>query len=170
MTSKSTAKNGCATNEALGMGRSFGKRAKNTAGNGWAAGEVAAGAGPFPVFRVGRELGVNGIPFDVAADALKFGGVPHPMIEGLVLPEGLAFAAQGGIGVAGGYPFEDIGDSCEGRARFQQDVNVIGHDHEGVELVAAKLGTAQDGVFGVSSNLWVGQPKRPEGSRVQSCV
>src|SRR5216683_1388039 len=103
MTSKSTAKNGCATNEALGMGRSFGKRAKNTAGNGWAAGEVAAGAGPFPVFRVGRELGVNGIPFDVAADALKFG-------------------------------------------------------------------TAQDGVFGVSSNLWVGQPKRPEGSRVQSCV
>ncbi len=38
-------------------------------------------AGPLPVLGPGDEAGVNGVPLNVIADALEFGGIPNPMIK-----------------------------------------------------------------------------------------
>lgn len=145
-------------------------RGKSTARDRSGTQEFSAGTGPIPVFGFGHEFGAHGIPFDVVADALEFTGISDPVVEGLILPKMFTRAAQGGVGVPRGHSFHDRGDFRKGHARLQQDVNVVGHDHKGVQFVTAKLGAAQDGVFGVISNFGVGQPSRAEGSRVQSCV
>jgi hypothetical protein len=49
-------------------------------------------------------------------------------------------------------------------------MDVVGHDHIGVQLVAAKLGSMHDRIFGVISELWVGQPERTALGRVQSGI
>jgi len=121
--------------------------------------EGAACAGPLPVLRPRDESGTHGIPFDVMADARKFSGIPDPMIERFVLPEGLARAAKSSIGIAGSHAFDDAGDFGKRQTRLQQDVNVVGHDHVGVQQVAAEFGTMNDGVFGIGGDFRVSQPK-----------
>jgi hypothetical protein len=178
---KSTARNGCATKhqqqtrkgnqELLGVLLfSFCTRGESAARNRWGTQEFSAGTGPIPIFGFGGEIGADGIPFDVITDALEFSGISDPMIEGLILPKGFAYAVQSGVGVPRGHSFHDAGDFRKGPARFQQDMNMVGHDHERVQLVAAKLGAAQDGIFGVSSNFGIGQPARADGCRIQSGV
>ncbi len=122
--------------------------------------EEAACAGPLPVLRPRDEPGAHGIPFDVVADARKFSGIPDPVIERFVLPEGLAGAAQRSIGIPGRHAFDDAGDFGKRQARLQQNVDVVGHDYIGVQEVAAEFGAANDGVFGIGGNLWVSQPER----------
>jgi hypothetical protein len=143
---------------------------KGAAGNVTTAKEFAAGAGPFPIFWFGCEPGANGIPFDVVADALEFSGVPEPMIESLILPEGFANAIQGCIGVAGGYAFQDACDFGERDVRLKQHVDMIGHDDVGVQNVAAKLSAAKDGPFGGGSYLRIRQPERSDAALVQSRI
>ena len=178
---KSTAKNGCATKDQqqTRIGNQdllgillfcFCMRGKSTAGNRSGIREFSAGAGPLPVSGFGYKFGADGIPLDTVADALEFSGVSDPVIEGLILPKGFAYAAQGGVAVPCGHAFHDTGDFRKDQARLQQDVNVVGHDHKGVQFVAAKLRAAQDGVFGVSSNFGIGQPARSECGGVQSGV
>jgi hypothetical protein len=178
---RSTARNGCATKcqQKRGIGGKdllgvlillFCEQSEGAARNGWGTDEFSTGTGPTPIFGLGDEIGGDGIPFDVMANAFELGGVSDPMVEGLILPEGLAHAVQGGVGVARRNSFHDAGDFGEGQARFQQSVNVVGHDHKSVQFIAAKLGAAQDGAFGVISDFGVGKPARSESSAIQSSV
>ena len=59
---------------------------RSGAGHDYALKVRVACAGPLPVLGPGDEAGVNGVPLNVIADALEFGGIPNPMIEGFVLP------------------------------------------------------------------------------------
>ena len=47
---------------------------------------------------------------------------------------------------------------------------MVGHDDVGVQKIAAELGTANYGVFGVVSNLRVSQPERSGLGRVQGGI
>jgi hypothetical protein len=95
---KSTARNGCATKpqehtwickwDLLGVLLfSLCKRGESAAGDTWATQEFTAGTRPLPFFGFGDEFGSDGIPFDVVADALEFGGVSDPVVEGLVVAQ-----------------------------------------------------------------------------------
>lgn len=143
---------------------------KGAAGNRFESTKFCAGAGPIPVFGPGHETCAYGVPLDVVADALELSGVSDPVVEGLVLPKGFADAVQRVVGIAGGHSFHDACNFREGDARLQEDVNVVGHDDKGVQFVAAKLGAAQDGVFGVVGKFGVSEPSRAEASGVQSCI
>ncbi len=96
------------------------------------------------------------------ADTLEFRGISNPVIERFILPKRLSAAAQSGIGVPGGNTFDDAGDFGKREARVQEDMDMIGHEDISVQIVAAKLRAAPDGVFGIARNLRVSQP---EGAR-----
>jgi len=91
--------------------------------------------------------------FDIVPNAFKLGGVSHPMVERFILPKGFAGAAQRGISVACGNSFHYRGDFRKWRARLHQYVDVVRHDHIGIQVVPAKLGSAQDRVFAGSPSL-----------------
>ncbi len=103
-------------------------------------------------------------------DALEFGGVPHPVIERFVLPEGFSCATHGAIRIARRDPLDDARDFGKGETWVQENVDVVGHDDVGVQDEAAEIGTAPDGVFGVVGKLGVGQPERTKTGGVESGI
>jgi len=121
--------------------------------------EGAACAGPLPILRLRDESGAQRIPFDVVANARKFSGVPDPVVEGFVLPERLAGAAQRCIAIASRHAFDSAGDFGERQARLQQNVDVVGHDDVSMQHVAAEFGAPNNGIFSIGGNFRVGQPE-----------
>lgn len=93
-------------------------------------------------------------------DALEFRGIPNPMIKGSVLPKRLACAAGPGVDVASRDSLEGARNLGEGYVGVEENMDVVGHDHMGVQLVATKLGAMHDRIFGVSGKLRAGQPQR----------
>ena len=61
------------------------------------------------------------------------------MVEGFVLPEVLAGAAENGIGFAGGYSFQAMGYAGKRDYWGDQHVDVVWHDHIGVERVEIQI-------------------------------
>jgi hypothetical protein len=99
-------------------------------------------------------------------DALEFCGIPNPMIKRFVLPKRLACAAEPGVDVASRDSLQWAGNFGEGHVWVEKNMDVVGHNHIGVQLVAAKLGSMHDRIFGVSGELRVGQPERTAFRRV----
>src|SRR5260370_3302803 len=99
-------------------------------------------------------------------DALEFCGISNPMIKRFVLPKRLARAAEPGVYVASRDSLQWPGNFGEGHVWVEKNVHVVGHDHIDVQLVAAKLGSMHDRIFGVSGELRVGQPERTALGRV----
>src|SRR5690242_7456505 len=93
-------------------------------------------------------------------DALEFRGIPNPMIKRFVLPKRLACAAEPAVDVTSCNSLQGTRNLGEGYVRVEENMDVVGHDHIGVQLVAAKLGAMHDRIFGVSGELRAGQPQR----------
>jgi hypothetical protein len=144
---------------------------KGAAGNRFESTKFRAGAGPTPVFGPGHEICAYGIPFDVVADALEFGRVSDPMIEGLVLPKGFADAVEDGVCLSSRNAFQAIHEARNGGMRSDEQMNVVRHDHEGVEGVEAQFSFAEiDAVHDTPGNTGILQPKRACGGLVQKTV
>src|SRR5260370_32061368 len=92
-------------------------------------------------------------------DAFEFCGIPNPMIKGFVLPKGLACAAEPGVYVASRDSLQGAGNFGEGHVWVEKNVDVVGHHDIGVQLVAAKLGSMNFQLFGVSSELLADRPE-----------
>src|SRR2546427_1884873 len=99
-------------------------------------------------------------------DALEFCGIPNPMIKGFVLPKRLACTAEPGVYVASRDSLQGARNFAEGRVWVEKNVDVVGHYDIGVQLVATKLGSMHDRIFGVSGELRAGQPERTPLGRV----
>ena len=89
------------------------------------------------------------------------------MIKRFVLPKRLACAPKPGVDVASRDSLQWAGNFGEGHVWVEKNVDVVGHDDIGVQLVAAKLGSMHDRTFGVIGELRVGQPERTALRRVQ---
>ena len=61
------------------------------------------------------------------------------MVEGFILPEVLAGAVENSVGVAGGYSFQAIGYAGERDGGGDQQMDVVGHDHKGVEGIEIQI-------------------------------
>src|SRR5260370_25023761 len=92
------------------------------------------------------------------------------MIKRFVLRKRLACAAERGVDVASRDSLQWAGNFGEGHVGVEENMDVVRHDNIGVQLVAAKLGSMHDRVFGVISELRVGQPERTALRRVQSGI
>ena len=92
------------------------------------------------------------------------------MVERFILPEVFSGTAEPGIGVPSGNTFDDTGDFGKREVRVQEDVDMVGHDHVSVQIVAAEIGAAPDGIFGVVCQLGIGQPKRAGLCGVQGSI
>src|SRR5260370_17205945 len=99
-------------------------------------------------------------------DALELCGMSKPMIKRLVLPKRLACAADPGVDVASRDSLQWAGNFGDGHVWVEKNMDVVGHDHIGVQLIAAKFGTMHDRIFGVSGELRAGQPERTALGRV----
>src|SRR5947199_6445810 len=93
-------------------------------------------------------------------DALEFRGIPNPMIKRFVLPKRPAGAAESGVDVASRDSLQGARNFAEGHVWVEKNVDVVGHHDIGLQLVAAKLGSMHDRIFGVSGELRAGQPER----------
>src|SRR5260370_10283076 len=89
-------------------------------------------------------------------DALELCGIPNPMIKRFVLPKRLARAPKPGVDVESRDSLQWAGNFGEGHVWVEKKVHVVGHDHIGVQLVAAKFGAMHDRIFGVSGELRAG--------------
>ena len=93
------------------------------------------------------------------------------MVERLVLPEGRPRAAQNLVGHAASSPFEPSHDGRHGGMWLEDPVDVIGHDHPGVELVepAHRL-TIQESVHHDTGDSRILQPGGTGSRAVESLV
>src|SRR5260370_31948806 len=103
-------------------------------------------------------------------DALEFCGIPNPMIKRFVLPKRLACAADPGVDVASRDSLQWAGNFGDGRVWVEKNMDVVGRDHTGVQLIAAKFGTMHDSIFGVSGELRAAQPARTALGRVYAAI
>src|SRR5260370_37275221 len=101
-------------------------------------------------------------------DALEFCGIPNPMIKRFVLPKRLACAAEPGVDVATRDSLQWAGNFGDGHVWVEQNMDLVGHDHIGVQLIPAKFGTMHDRILGVSGELRACQPERTALGRVYS--
>ena len=99
-----------------------------------------AGAGPGPVFWFGNQVCGDGIVFDVRVDAAKLFGGADPVIEGFILPKVSSLARKDGVGLPGGCPLYSIHDTGNGELGSDEQMDVIGHHHKGVQCEVAKSG------------------------------
>ena len=62
------------------------------------------------------------------------------MVKGFVLPEMFSLVPKNAVCVSSGYTLQAIHDAADGDGRRDQQVDMVGHDQEGVESVLAKDG------------------------------
>lgn len=75
---------------------------------------LLTGARPRPFFGPCCQSGSNRIPFDIGSNPLKFAAISYPMIEGFVLPEGLAWASEHRVCITRGDAFDTPRDAGSG--------------------------------------------------------
>ena len=86
------------------------------------------------------------IVFDVALDAGELGGVADPMVEGFVLPERAAGAAEKRVRCARRDAFQAVGDAGNRDHRIDEGMHVVGHDDPRVQVVVIERdATKKDG-------------------------
>ena len=119
-------------------------------------------AGPAKKFGSRNQAGSYGILLNVTGDSAEFCAVPDPTVPGFLLPEGLAGAAQDSIGLASGRAFEPAGDFGQGHLGRQEQVDVVGHEDPGVQVIKCAFGFSVQRLFGYHlGDPWIGQPFWP---------
>jgi len=81
-----------------------------------------------------------------------------PVIEGLVLPERPACAAEDLVGFAGGRAFEVLRDFGERRSRLDERVDVVGHDDVGAQVEKLSLVQVLELALHTRGDGWFFQP------------
>ena len=84
--------------------------------------------------RLSGQPGFNGVPFNVPTDAVALTGVTYDAIEVFLLPEFFSAPSQYAVGRTGRrsfYQAHKVPNRCRGRAK---QMDVIWHDHEGIDL------------------------------------
>jgi hypothetical protein len=82
------------------------------------------------------------------------------MIVGFALPEGLAGAGKSLVGCPGSRPFYPLERFAGFLAWTKEDMNVIGHDYEGAQVVESDLGAAFESLYdqgrygGIAQEHW----------------
>lgn len=69
--------------------------------------------------------------------ALESGAITDPVVECFVLPEWLAHPAERRVRIPRRNSFDTAGNASEWNDRLEQDVNVIGHNNVGKQIVMA---------------------------------
>jgi hypothetical protein len=90
---------------------------------------------PRPKLRRLNQPRINRILLDVNGDAVQFFSVPHPMVIGFVLPEGLAGLSQDSIGRTCRRPFEPAHDLGNLEPGQHQQMNVVRHHQPRAKFV-----------------------------------
>jgi hypothetical protein len=117
------------------------------------------GAGERPLLGPFHQTGSDRIALDVSPDLIELLGVTDPVVEGFVLPERKTGASEQSISLARRLAFHGSGDVSQFDPRGQQQVNVVGHDYERVQLIPA-IGSSENirqnalGDFGEAQPLW----------------
>ncbi len=93
------------------------------------------GRGPGPGLGVFYQACGNRVLFDVQRYAIESLSASHPMIEGFICPEAIAFASENLICRACGRAFQALRDTGKRNPRFDENVDVICHDDIGVKLI-----------------------------------
>ena len=132
---------------------------------------IVAGAGPGPILGTRSQACGDGIHFNVGADPVELLGRANPVIEGFVLPEMLALAAENGIDVAGGDALQAVHDSRNQCFRRDQQVDVIWHHSKSMEIIEIQCAcTFVDSVDDGQCDLWIVQSQRAGCGLIQDCV
>jgi len=114
------------------------------------------------------QSGADRVEFDIRFHFLELVRTSNPVIEGFVLPEGLAGAVQDGVGLAGGLALDPCGDFGKFDSRRDQNVDVVRHDHEGVQVEVCRLvAESADDAIG---DFGAAQPGGADRGAVQEAV
>ena len=90
-------------------------------------------ARPAKLLRPGNQLCFHRIPFDIPADAPKLIGIPDDPVEILLLPKFLSGSSQHPVGQVSGRTLNPSENLRQRNDWSTQQVDVIRHDHEGIE-------------------------------------
>jgi hypothetical protein len=115
------------------------------------------GAGPHISLRSCGETSGDRVVFDVPLDALKFITAANQMVVAFVLPKRLAAPLQQQVGPSGSGGFERAEKLRCAHLRGEEEMDVIGHDHNGVRLLMPQFGSVFDRGKNQLSNGWLSE-------------
>jgi hypothetical protein len=93
-------------------------------------------AGPREFFWSEHETGLDWVAFDVTLNPAKLFSVSDEVIVAFILPEMASGQAENLIGLVTGEAFQRAEPFCGDDVRGDQHVDVVGHDHVGMENVS----------------------------------
>ena len=99
-------------------------------------------AGPKILVRLGGQPCTYRVHLDVPGNPRKFPFVPNQTVIAIVLPEWISGQAQNPIALPRGKPLERLHQLRNRHARFDQDVNVVRHDHKTVKMIMLRISIA----------------------------
>jgi hypothetical protein len=106
---------------------------------------------------------------NISPDLVELLGVPNPVVEGLVLPERSTCARKQNIGAARRPAFHESRDGCQFNPWSQQQVDVIGHHHEGMQRIPA-TGTLAEVYHDTLRNIGASKPLGPVLCSIQQQI
>ena len=124
--------------------------------------------GPRPLFNALNQPSTHRVSLDVACNALIFAIAAHPVVIGLILPEGLASVAKNEIRLPGTRTFDGSGYLAQRFVRLQQNVHVVGHHYPDEEIAQLPLlPSCEQCVDNNSGDARICQPHRARARQVQ---
>jgi hypothetical protein len=115
------------------------------------------GAGPRIFRSFSYKSGIHRIVFDVGHDAVHLVIVSEPVDVRLPLPEGFAGAGQKLVGLPRGCSLQPLEYATWFLFRAKQDVNVVGHDNEGSQILRPKtlFAAAFKNLYNEPGHFWM---------------
>ena len=114
------------------------------------------------------QTGLHRVFVDVAGNLPKLVAVTHPMIPGFVFPERLTGETENFVSATGCGTLQPTRNRRQRNAGRQQQVNVIGHNHPGMQFVESALGfSCHKGIRHKTCDPGVHQPARSGGLPIQ---
>ena len=131
--------------------------------------EKATSTGIRPSFRLIHQTCAYRIPLNVRLHLFQLLWISDPVVKRLVLPEWFSGALKNRVGLTCGPPFNCPGDLGQIDSGRDQDVHVVGHNHESVQLMLA-AGAFPETVQNASSHFRLTQPSGAAGSSIQQPI
>lgn len=130
----------------------------------------STGTGPRKPLGSGSQAGLHRILFDVGADAIKLGAGSDEMVVAFILPDG-SMSAQEEIGLVSGKSFEGRQPFCCRHVWGGQQMNVVRHHYESVQLIPVQFPFAvAQSCHEHRCNFRPPQKQRTSRARVQDAV
>jgi hypothetical protein len=71
-----------------------------------------------------------------------------------VLPKYFSFAAEDAIRDTSAHTFDALGDLCDRNVRIQEEMDVVGHNNEGAEVVMTEGRASENGIQYAIRDPW----------------